>query len=214
MLSNSYHRGSALGSLLAVLCVCGCTGVSEYFHNGCKVGPDYKPPCAPVANKWIDAGDKRLRTDCDDLAGWWTIFDDALLNDLIGRAYNQNLTLREAGYRILAARAQLGIVRGEFFPQSQDASGAYRRFGVGDNFFDQWNFGFNLSWELDFWGRFRRAILAAEDSARCLGLRLRRCDGNVALRHRIRLRADSHDSGTHPAAGCRYPSTRRRTALH
>src|ERR1700748_2717271 len=83
----------------------GCTGVREYFHNGCKVGPDYCPPSAPVANNWIDAADKHVHGECDDLAGWWTLFDDCLLNELVDRAYHQNLTLREAGYRVLAARA-------------------------------------------------------------------------------------------------------------
>jgi NodT family efflux transporter outer membrane factor (OMF) lipoprotein len=149
---------------IVLVALSGCTGVSEYFCNDCKVGPGYKPPCAPVARHWIDADDKRVRTANDDLAGWWTVFGDPLLNDIIVRAYNQNLTLREAGYRILAARAQLGITTGEFFPQEQTANGSYRRLGVGRNFFDQWSFNFNLAWELDFWGRFRRAIEAAEAS--------------------------------------------------
>jgi NodT family efflux transporter outer membrane factor (OMF) lipoprotein len=48
------------------------------------------------------------------------------------------------------------------FPQFQAAEGGYRRFGVADNFFDQWSSGFSLAWELDFWGRFRRAVLSAE----------------------------------------------------
>jgi NodT family efflux transporter outer membrane factor (OMF) lipoprotein len=140
----------------------GCTGVCEYFHNGCKVGPNLKTPCAPVATNWIDAADKRVRTSDNDLAGWWTVFNDPLLNNIIGRAYSQNLTLREAGYRVLAARAQVGIATGNFFPQTQDATGSYRRIGAGRSFFDQWNLNFNLSWELDFWGRFRRAIQSAE----------------------------------------------------
>jgi len=144
------------------LLISGCTGVSEYFHNRCKVGPDYKPAEAPVACKWIDANDKRVHTSKDDLAGWWTVFDDPLLNDIIHRAYNQNLTLREAGFRVMAARAQLGIANGQFFPQTQNSTGSYRRIGSGGNFFDQWNLNFNLAWELDFWGRFRRAIIAAE----------------------------------------------------
>lgn len=147
---------------LSLLMLGGCTGVAEYFRNDCKVGPDYQPACAPVACHWIDANDQRVRTSNDDLAGWWTVFGDPLLNDIIVRAYNQNLTLREAGYRIMAARAQLGIASGQFFPQSQTANGSYKRFGVNDNFFDQWAFSFNLAWELDFWGRFRRAIQAAE----------------------------------------------------
>ena len=55
-----------------LVCTVGCTGVREYFHNGCKVGPDYCPPSAPVANNWIDAADKHVHGECDDLAGWWT----------------------------------------------------------------------------------------------------------------------------------------------
>ncbi|HVT28645.1 MAG TPA: efflux transporter outer membrane subunit [Lacipirellulaceae bacterium] len=149
---------------LSFILLGGCTGVSEYFHNGCKVGPNYQTPPAPVAPHWIDATDKRVRTSCDDLAGWWTVFDDPLLNKIVLQAYNQNLTLREAGYRIMAARAQLGIATGNFFPQTQDATGSYKRIGSGGDFFDQWNLNFNLAWELDFWGRFRRAIIAAEAS--------------------------------------------------
>jgi NodT family efflux transporter outer membrane factor (OMF) lipoprotein len=147
---------------LLLLMLGGCTGISEYFRNDCKVGPNYTPACAPAARNWIDATDQRVRTTNDDLAGWWTVFGDPLLNDIVVRAYNQNLTLREAGYRIMAARAQLGIANGQYFPQSQTANGSYKRFGVGNNFFDQWAFSFNLAWELDFWGRFRRAIEGAE----------------------------------------------------
>jgi NodT family efflux transporter outer membrane factor (OMF) lipoprotein len=90
------------------------------------------------------------------------VFGDPTLNELIGRANNQNLTLREAGFRILAARAQFGFAVGNMFPQFQAAEGGYRRFGIADNFFDQWSSGFSLVWELDFWGRFRRAVLSAE----------------------------------------------------
>ncbi len=114
-----------------------------------------------MAEQWIDSADKRVRSDSDNLAGWWTVLNDPVLNQLMVSAYGQNLTLREAGYRVLAARAQLGIAVGAFFPQSQTATGAFDRFGIGDNFFSQWNFGFNLAWELDFWGRFRRAIQSA-----------------------------------------------------
>jgi NodT family efflux transporter outer membrane factor (OMF) lipoprotein len=158
--SNMLRRCAPLSLLL----LAGCTGICEYLHNGCKVGHNYKTPCAPIATSWIDAADKRIDTGQDDLATWWTVFNDPVLNDLIARAYHQNLTLREAGYRVLAARAQLGIATGDFFPQTQNATGSYRRIGAGRSFFDQWNINFNLSWELDFWGRFRRAIQAAEDT--------------------------------------------------
>ncbi|MCS7304200.1 MAG: TolC family protein [Thermoguttaceae bacterium] len=79
-------------------------------------------------------------------------------------------TLREAGYRILQARAARAITAGELFPQRQDVIGSYTRSGaavkpgshVPGQFSDSWNFGFSLSWELDFWGRFRRAVAAAD----------------------------------------------------
>lgn len=159
------HR-RILSVLLAtsLLLPAGCTGPFEYLRNGFKVGPNYGRPPAPVAENWIDSTDARVRRDGepDHFADWWAEFHDPVLDSLIEQAYRENLTLREAGFRILAARAQLGFAVGNFFPQFQTANGSYTRFGVGQNFFDQWNFGFNLAWELDFWGRFRRAIDAAE----------------------------------------------------
>jgi len=105
----------ALPGALA-LALCGCTPLSEYVHNGFKVGPNYKRPPAPVAQHWIDAGDVRVRSEEADDSHWWTAFNDPELIELVRTAYRQNLTLREAGYRVLEARAQLGIAVGELFP--------------------------------------------------------------------------------------------------
>lgn len=156
------HLRTLLPLLATLLLASGCTSFGDYVRNRFKVGPEYARPAAAVAEQWIDEGDKRVRSEQDDLAGWWTVFGDPTLNELINRAHNQNLTLREAGFRILAARAQFGFAVGNLFPQLQQADGGYRRFGIGDNFFDQWSTGFSLAWELDFWGRFRRAVLSAE----------------------------------------------------
>ena len=146
------------------MCCCGCTPLAEYVHNGFKVGPNYRKPDAAVASNWIDASDKRVRTDSDDLSKWWTVFNDPVLNNLICYAYKQNLTLREAGFRVLQARAQLGIAIGEIFPQSQAMTGDFLRqassgqTGSTQKFSSRWDYGFTLAWELDFWGRFRRTI--------------------------------------------------------
>lgn len=156
---------------LAAACLCGCTSVSDYVHNGFKVGPNYAGAKAAVAPQWIDAADRRVRSDPADLSRWWSVFNDPVLNDLVQHAYMQNITLKEAGARILAARANLAIQRGDLFPQTQTATGSYQRvetasnpnFPITNKFFEQWNYGFNLSWELDFWGRFRRAVIAAQD---------------------------------------------------
>ena len=156
-------------TVLAVL-LCGCTSLKDYVHNGFKVGPNYAQPAAAVSPNWIDACDKRVRNESDDLSKWWTVFNDPTLDSLICCAYRQNLSLREAGFRVLEARAQLGITTGNIFPQSQFMSGdftrgAFSRKTAGQStsailrpFFDQWDYGFTLNWELDFWGRFRRAI--------------------------------------------------------
>ncbi|MGI6418968.1 MAG: efflux transporter outer membrane subunit [Thermoguttaceae bacterium] len=146
----------------AVLLLGGCTSPREYLDNGFKVGPNYSRPQAPVAEHWIDEADQRLREDSQIPCRWWTVLKDPVLDGLIVQASTQNLTLRQAGFRILEARAQLGIARGDVFPQQQFMSGGYDRLGAGGSFLSQWNWGFTLAWELDFWGRFRRAVQAAD----------------------------------------------------
>jgi NodT family efflux transporter outer membrane factor (OMF) lipoprotein len=166
---HRFHaRAGAAAAILAAL-TCGCTPFRDYVHNGFKVGPNYVTPPAAVAPQWIDANDVNLRPDYDDLARWWTVFNDPALDALICTARRQNLTLRQAGYRILQARSQLDIDIGNLFPQSQQTIDTYVRsansretvngaFGMQPRFTNQWNLGFSLNWELDFWGRFRRAI--------------------------------------------------------
>jgi NodT family efflux transporter outer membrane factor (OMF) lipoprotein len=171
-----------LPAMLALLIsLGGCTTPRDYLANGLKVGPNYGRPPAPVAKDWIDAADRRVRNGSNDLSEWWTTFKvpgpngefepDSVLNGLICFAYNQNLTLRQAGFRVLEARAQLGITTGQFFPQVQDVHGDYNRnisslkdanrSFLSNRYSSQFDLGFNLAWELDFWGRFRRAIESA-----------------------------------------------------
>jgi NodT family efflux transporter outer membrane factor (OMF) lipoprotein len=181
-----------LASLAAVLlCNTGCiaTGPLEYIRNGFKVGPNYSRPPAPVAAEWIQANDANVQNR--QLQDWWSVFEDPMLNALIETSYNQNLTLRAVGMRVLQSRAQLAIAAGNLFPQTQQATGSYSRAGLSRNaannpanlnplfatlgsginaipasaipvnFFSDWQAGLNMSWELDFWGRFRRAVESA-----------------------------------------------------
>jgi NodT family efflux transporter outer membrane factor (OMF) lipoprotein len=150
--------------------LCGCTSLREYVHNGFKVGPNYTQPPAPVGGDWIDSNDKRK--DPGDISHWWKVFNDPVLDDLVCDAYRQNLTLREAGFRILSARAQLGITVGTIFPQAQFASASYTSTAISgatingpfqkNKNFGTFSYGFNLAWEIDFWGRYRRAIESAD----------------------------------------------------
>ncbi len=161
---------SVLAATVLMLCA-GCTGTREYIANGFKVGPNYCKPAAPVADHWLDAEEPALSVGPVDDAAWWRTFNDPVLDQLIASAYRQNLSLRVAGLRIMEARAQRAIAAGTLFPQGQQAFGDYTRTEVSQNSriggifaqpYSTWNLGANLAWELDFWGRFRRAIEAAD----------------------------------------------------
>ena len=114
--------------------------------------------------------DPNISSEPPKVDAWWQTFNDPVLDYLICTAYRQNLSLRVACFRIIEARALRGIAAGELFPQSQQAFGSYIRTHVSQNspnaapirFFDEWQTGANLAWELDFWGRFRRAVEAAD----------------------------------------------------
>jgi NodT family efflux transporter outer membrane factor (OMF) lipoprotein len=150
------------------LCICILPLV---VMSGCiTLGPDFTKPEAPVATSW-QTKDAGLSEVSRKQAEWWKLFNDPVLNTLIQKAYRQNLPLQVAGLRIVEARAQLGIAVGGFFPQTQQAQGSFdqtvlslnrpfrppadRAYGVGE-------IGIDAAWELDFWGRFRRGIEAAE----------------------------------------------------
>jgi NodT family efflux transporter outer membrane factor (OMF) lipoprotein len=148
----------------------------QWARNGFKVGPDYRKPAAAVADNWIDSDDPRVFSQPPEYPDWWAVFRDPVLNDLVDTAYRQNLTLREAGLRTLQARAQRAMVAGNLFPQTQQLSGSYTREQISivqqpyllpipelfSRSFDKWSLAGNLSWELDIWGRFRRAVEAAD----------------------------------------------------
>jgi outer membrane protein TolC len=140
---------------------------------GCLVGPDFSSPSAPVADKWLEADNPSVDTRNQEYRDWWKVFHDPVLNRLIEIAYNQNLTLVSAGTQVLEARAQLGVAIGEFYPQLQQGQGTatYIRpshadtttfpSGVNQNFWRD-TLELTVNWELDFWGKFRRAIESAD----------------------------------------------------
>jgi len=154
-----------LGFALVLLSSCG----------GCLVGPDFSSPSAPVAEKWLEANNPSVDTRNQEYRDWWKVFHDPVLDRLIEIAYNQNLTLVSAGTQVLEARAQLGVAIGEFYPQLQQGNGSVTyiqpghadttRFpsGVTQNFWRD-ALGLTVNWELDFWGKFRRAIESADAS--------------------------------------------------
>ena len=143
-----------------------------FLSAGCTMlGPDFETPESEVEEEWIDIENPTLKRTSDEFAEWWKVFNDPILDKLINDAYQQNLTLQIAGIRVLEARAQLGIAKGNLYPQTQQARGGatynqFSRNSANTLFTDRnyWDFdaGFDAAWELDFWGRFRRGIESAD----------------------------------------------------
>ena len=139
---------------------------SAVLCAACTVGPDYKRPQYPTPPAFRGAQTPESVPSLADLA-WWRVFQDETLQQLIRTALEANYDLRVAAARILDARAQLTIARSFQFPElNHSGSAIYRRIeGQRDLLQPQDQFspiaGFDLSFELDFWGRFRRSTEAA-----------------------------------------------------
>jgi NodT family efflux transporter outer membrane factor (OMF) lipoprotein len=112
----------------------GCTtSLAEWVHNGFKVGPNYHNPPAPLPHQWIDQNDPHVRLGDPNLATWWDVFDDPILNGLLQRAYQRNLTLRASGFQVQAANEQRKIACAELLPQSQSFNASYTRLEASAN---------------------------------------------------------------------------------
>ncbi len=162
-------RDGCSGQGRRVLWATGVCVAMAIFLSGCAVGPDYVRPSASVSPGWIEKENPRIKSEPADLSAWWTVFQDPVLDRLIKLAYAQNLDLRITGIRILEARARLGIAVGNQYPQVQQARGGVARQEASENAANTlggdvgyWDYqvGFDAAWELDFWGKYRRAVEA------------------------------------------------------
>ena len=134
------------------------------------VGPDFQEPDVAWLNDWHSdlygqIGQPEHQTQTD-LRFWTQLFNEPELNGLVETARRENPTLRIAGLRILESRALLGIAGSNRFPQLNQVNGSAAHVeqhegGGQDLSFESYQAGFDLGWELDFWGRFRRGIESA-----------------------------------------------------
>ncbi|WP_454766792.1 efflux transporter outer membrane subunit [Cupriavidus campinensis] len=148
--------------LIGVCCMQGCA----------RLGPDFASQREDWTADWHSAAIDQASAvrALPDIREWWQIFADPTLERLIAEGDAHNASLRIAGLRVLEARAQLGIAQSGRFPQMQqagaDALYTSRRQAGGrnpvDSRFWQYSAAFDIGWELDFWGRFSRAIESAD----------------------------------------------------
>jgi multidrug efflux system outer membrane protein len=140
--------------------------------SGCMVGPEYKRPTASVPDTYRGLSPEQAqKTDSLSLGDqkWWEVFQDEQLRSLIRTALQQNYDLRIAASRILEAQAQLGITRADQYPTVGAGAGISDVRQAQSKFipaFEGSTGQVNLSaaWQLDFWGKYRRATEAARAS--------------------------------------------------
>lgn len=141
------------------------------FLTGCTVGPNYKRPtiAAPDVYRGLAPGSAPQTTASFADEKWWTVFEDQQLQALIHKAITQNYDVRIAATRVLQAQAVLGITRADQFPTIYGGAGASnsqipqtKTLPITNTSANQVNL--SLAWELDFWGKFRRATESARAS--------------------------------------------------
>src|SRR5258705_4342607 len=171
----SNHRWLALTLFIAV-----------GFLSGCAVGPNYKRPSvnvpltyrgpvvdenSPASSAQQPATQQPPSASTASLGNekWWEVLQDKELQGLIRTALKNNYDLRIAATRVLQAKAQLGITRADQLPslsvggnitsQQSAKSGPIPSFEITRGQLDG-----SAAWNLDFWGRYRRATESARAS--------------------------------------------------
>jgi NodT family efflux transporter outer membrane factor (OMF) lipoprotein len=155
------------------------------FATGCEVGPKYVKPAVPFppafkeplppnatnTSEWKAA----KPNDQAERGKWWEIFGDVQLNDFEDQLTqaNQNLQLAEA--RLRQARAAIRFNRASEFPsislspsilnERESANQPYFNQALANNGTGNFTFPFELSYEVDLWGRVRRSVSAAKEQA-------------------------------------------------
>ena len=138
--------------------------------SGCAVGPNYKRPGLDVPGAYRGASPQEATQSAPESSlgelKWWEVFQDKQLQDLIHTALQQNYDVRIAATRILQAQAQVGITRADQLPtinagaQTNDQRSAraklFPEFETSAHEVDV-----SLAWDLDFWGKYRRATESA-----------------------------------------------------
>jgi outer membrane protein, multidrug efflux system len=141
-------------------------GSAALLVSGCAVGPNYHRPQSEVPAAF------RFSTDTtpDSLGdrGWWQIYQDPTLLKLVGVALANNLDVRIAAARVDEARATLGATRLQQLPQLSVSAAAQRErlsqyeLTPGEpDIFNAFALQGSVSYEIDFWGKYRRASEAA-----------------------------------------------------
>ncbi len=138
--------------------------------SGCTVGPNYQRPKVNVPASYRGATPDETSAPSLAAEKWSSVFADQQLQNLIRAALNGNYDLRIAATRVLQAQSQLVITRADQFPNaSVGPSVTGTRFPGIPGVFGGYSYvadtlAVSGTWNIDFWGRYRRATEAARAS--------------------------------------------------
>jgi multidrug efflux system outer membrane protein len=145
------------------------TSVTAALLTGCAVGPNYRRPTVAVPEVYRGA-DTQETPGVETLSlgdqRWQEVFQDEQLRQLIQTALEQNYDVRIAATRVLQAEALLGVTRADQLPTLDAGAGAAAQRTPSSGPFPKFETSANQAtlavfWELDFWGKFRRATESA-----------------------------------------------------
>lgn len=153
-------------------------GGALLWMAACSVGPNYKRPAVavPASFRGVGPAEAPVSPDSNNSSSntaaalgdeqWWEVFQDKELQELIRTALKNNYDVRIAATRVLQAQAQLGITRADQLP-TLDVGGTVTgtrspQIGPIPSYqLTQGQLSASAAWNLDFWGRYRRATEAA-----------------------------------------------------
>jgi multidrug efflux system outer membrane protein len=141
------------------------TALVTVILAGCAVGPNYKrPPIVPPEETRGQIGPAEAASLAD--LPWWHVFEDHVLQQLVTDAIRDNYDLQTAIFRVEQSRELIGVKRADLFPQIDYRGAASRQkafqiTGLPNETFNLFLGSFNLAWEIDIWGRIRRATESA-----------------------------------------------------
>ncbi len=141
--------------------------VSTFLFKACKVGPSFKSDRSEIDSTQVYRYDSLHLAMTDSVLNisWWKLFDDPIIDTLITIGLRENKDVLIASSRIEQSRAQLGYTKSFMWPSigyQANASRSNMSQGLsGDNAQNVFSGFGSLSWELDFWGKFRRGNEAA-----------------------------------------------------
>jgi len=146
--------------------------------SGCTVGPKYERPVVETPENW--RARKAALIDVAQSGAWWQVFKDSKLDELESAALEANQDIKAAVGRVDEARAQARLNKADFYPQITANPNFNRSEQSANTFFPGSTAGpingirnphnffgvpFDLSYEIDVFGRVRRSVAAANDRA-------------------------------------------------